>query len=152
MQLLRSKAGAKTDAASSGAASARLDSPPYFLCSSPEPNLSKSRIPQGELHVVFDPLVVCLTVCLSDWCRWTLLAHVDREAGLYVVFHQLVVCLTICLSDWCRWTLLAHVDREAELYVVFDPLVDKEQAARICDQLRRHMLDKARLGELVLSL
>jgi hypothetical protein len=35
---------------------------------------------------------------------------------------------------------------------VFDPLVDKEQAAKICEQLRRHMLDKSRLGELVLAL
>lgn len=47
-----------------------------------------------------------------------------------------------------RWVMAAYLDRECEMYIAFDPLCDKELAGRVCDQLRRHFLDKTRQTEL----
>lgn len=46
-----------------------------------------------------------------------------------------------------RWIMVAYVDREYELYAVLDPLTDRELACRVCEQIRRHFMDKVRQGE-----
>lgn len=47
--------------------------------------------------------------------------------------------------------MLASLDSDVELYLVLDPLCDEITATQVADGLRKHLLDKRVLADLLLQ-